>query len=221
MLELELYAVPESGFITLDTFCKDPVYKEGTVLLFDTDDEFISFCIDPVIVIDSDAYYGKYTDMYQECLDAGMKFGIRAEDSEINKRKVASRKVKYNHRTVSVSVPARGIEELHVYDWTRKICDGGVYTLTSIVAKIVLELVYHHGKTPDDVRAILRSCCQEVLTREQYERLDEESKDMYRVFSIKRELYPYKKMTYRQLKQLFSVAAEYGIMVEDLVIKKR
>lgn len=222
---LELSVIPESHFVCLDEFCKNPTFNEGQVILFDNDKDFLAFCVDPVAVIDMDkdgnpyAYHGQYTEMYRKCLDAGMKFGIRDEDSFVNKHKVANTRVLvpegFNQlrKDVNVQFPVQGIEELE--DWYY-LCEGKVFSRRSIVAKIVYELVYKQGKTPDDVRTILGRYC-EVLTEEQFEALDQEDKDSYKVFSIKRVKYPYKGLSG---KKLLAFAEENGIHIEDLVIHK-
>ena len=87
----------ESNFVCLDEFCKNPILNAGQVILFDNDEDFLAFCVEPVAVIDMDkdkdgnpyAYHGQFTELYRKCLDAEMKFGIREEDSFVNKNKVA------------------------------------------------------------------------------------------------------------------------------------
>lgn len=222
---LELSVIPEADFISLDEFCKTPIYNKGQVILFNNDDDFLSFCVAPVAVIDMDkdgnpyAFHGQYTEIYQKCLAAGMKFGIRDEKSLINKRKVANTRVLvpdgFNQlrKDVNVQLPIQGIEDL--CDWYY-LCDGQVYTKSSIVAKFVYNLVYGQGKTEADVRTILQSFCQDVLSNEQFEELDQDGKDQYESFSIKRVKYHFGKMSE---KDLIIVAAQNGVRIENLVIK--
>lgn len=221
---LELSVIPKN-FVLFDEFCKNPTLNEGQVILFDNDKDFLAFCVAPVAVFDMDkdgnpyAYHGQYTEMYRECLEAGMKFGIRDKDSFVNKHKVANTRVLvpegFNQlrKDVNVQLPVQGIEELE--DWYY-LCEGKVYSHRSIVAKIVYELVYTQGKTPEDARTILGRYC-EVLTEEQFEAVDQEEKDSYNVFSIKRVKYPYKGISG---KKLYALAEENGIPIEDLVIRR-
>ena len=221
---LELSALPESHFVCLDEFCKNPTLIEGQVILFDNDKDFLSFCIDPVAVINVDKggnpyVYGHYTEMYRKCLEEGMKFSIREEDSFVNKHKVANTRVLvpegFNQlrKDVNVQLPVQGLEEL---EYGYYFCEGKVYSRRTIVAKIVFELVYTQGKSPDDVRMILGRYC-EVLTEEQFEALDSEEQDLYKVFSIKRVKYPYKGLSG---KRVLALAEDNGIYVEDLVIRR-
>jgi len=215
----------ESNFVCLDEFCKNPILNAGQVILFDNDEDFLAFCVDPVAVIDMDkdgnpyAYHGQFTEMYRKCLDAGMKFGIREEDSFVNKNKVADTRVLvpegFNQlrKAANVKMPVQGIEEL---EYGYYLCEGKVYSRRSVAAKLVYELVYTQGKSPDDVRTILGRYC-EILTEEQFAALDQEGKDSYKVFSIKRVKYPYKGLSG---KKILALAEENGIHIEDLVIHK-
>lgn len=223
---LELSVFPQPNFVSLDEFCKEPTYNKGQVILFDSDDDFLAFCVAPVAVIDYDregnpcACHGQYTEMYLKCLEAGMKFGIRDEDSFVNKHNVANTRVLlpegFNQlrKDYKINLPVQGIKRLyHLY----YVCNGKVYSRRGALAKIVYELVYYQGKTADDVRKILGRYC-EVLTEEQFEALNREDRDTFNVFSIKRVKYPYKGLSD---KDLLSLAAENGLHIENLVISKK
>lgn len=216
---LELSVIPESNFVCLDEFCKNPILNAGQVILFDNDEDFLAFCVEPVAVDKDGKPYGQFTELYRKCLDAGMKFGIREEDSFVNNNKVANTRVLvpegFNQlrKDVNVQMPVQGIEEL---EYGYYLCEGKVYSRRSVVAKLVYELVYTQGKSPDDVRTILGRYC-EILTEEQFAALDQEGKDSYKVFSIKRVKYPYKGLSG---KKILALAEENGIHIEDLVIHK-
>ena len=219
---------PDSKYITFDSFCKEPSFEEGHVIVFDTDEDFINFCVDPVAlaVRDKDGNIvtltGQYSELYRKCCDAGMMFGIRKEDSVINKNKVACTRVAIPRQFRSprkytlVQLPVENIEYL-----VRKhyICNGEVYSYQAIIAYIVYRMVYTHEKTPDEVREILRSHGMVVLTYEQYEQLDQSARNQYRVFSIKRVKYPYEKHSLRD-DDLIELAAEYGLHVENLILSR-
>ena len=222
---LELSAFPEAGFICLDEFCKNPTYTEGQVILFDNDDDFLSFSVAPVAVVKKDkngepTFHGQYTEIYQKCLEAGMKFGIRTWDSFINIEKIAKTRVLipegfYQRRKdILVHLRIQGIKQLFAGYY---LCNDLVYTRRTIVAKFVCELVYKQGKTEEEVRTILRSWCQDVLSHEQFEELNQEEKDQYNSFSIKRVKYHYRDMS---VEELIKVAAQNSIRIENLVIKK-
>ena len=225
MFKFEPSVIPEPGFVSLDEFCQEPTFDEGQVILFNNDDDFLAFCVAPVAVIVFDKEgkacpIGQYTELYQKCLMAGMKFGIRDKDSSVNKHKVADTHVSFpegfNQRgkDVFVHLPVQGIKNLPLWYF---FFDGKVYSSKGALATIVYELVYHQGKTADDVRMVLGRYC-EVLTEEQFEALNQDERDSYKVFSIKQVKYPYKGLSG---KDLLSLAAEIGLNIENLVISKK
>ena len=226
MFKFEPSVIPEPGFVSLDEFCQEPTFDEGQVILFNNDDDFLAFCVAPVAVIDLDkegkpcAFHGQYTELYQKCVMAGMKFGIRDDDSSVNKLNVAKTRVHvpegFNQlrKDVIVQLPVQGIKQLPLWYF---ICNGKVYSPKGALATIVYELVYHQGKTADDVRMILGRYC-EVLTEELFEALNQDERDLYKVFSIKRVKYPYKGLSG---KDLLSLAAEIGLNIDNLVISKK
>ena len=117
-------------------------------------------------------------------------------------------------KDVFVHLPVQGIKNLPLRYF---FFDGKVYSSKGALATIVYELVYHQGKTADDVRMILGRYC-EVLTEEQFEALNQDERDSYKVFSIKQVKYPYKGLSG---KDLLSLAAEIGLNIENLVISKK
>ncbi len=216
MFKLSTKPEPETGFISLDEFCENPTYTDGQVILFDNEDDFITFCVAPVA---DKNLNGQYTEMYQQCLKTGMKFGIRKRNSKVNTDKKVSARVllpkglNQLQKDVPVTLSVQGIKTLPAWYC---LCDGQVYTWRSIVDLFVYKLIYEQSKTEAEVRTILQSCCQDIISNEQFEELDQDEKEQYNSFSIKLVKYYYRNMSGENL---INVAAQNDIRIENLVIK--
>ncbi len=225
---LELSIIPDSKYITFDSFCKDPSFEEGKIIVFDSDEDFISFCVNPVALAVRDeegnvsTFRGQYSELYLKCCETGMMFGIRDEDSFVNKNKVVRTRVALPgqfgslRKDVYVQLTVQNIVDL---DWDFFICNGKVYSYRSIIAKVVRKLVYTFGKTPDEVREILRSHGMVFLAYDEYKQLDKLTKKQYDVFSIKKEKYPFENYSLDE-DELIELAAEYGLHVENLILSR-
>ena len=120
---------------------------------------------------------------------------------------------------MNVQLPVQGIVEFPFRGFLY-FCNGHVYRAKSIVAYFVYKLVYKYDKTPDEIRTILRSCFDDVITFEQYEALDEDIKKQYTWFSIKKVKYVYKHSIVNIVKKMIALAADYDIHIEELIILK-
>ena len=75
--------IPILSYIIIGEFYENPVFTSGKTIIFDSDEAFEDFCIDPVVRIHYPSgggpisYGGAYTEMYTKCIKAGMKFLIR------------------------------------------------------------------------------------------------------------------------------------------------
>ena len=66
------------------------------VIIFNSDEEFENFAINPYAQIDSDNNpYGDYSNAYRQCIEQGIEFIIMGGDSNssINRRDVVSKRV--------------------------------------------------------------------------------------------------------------------------------
>lgn len=87
------------GYITIGEFYENPVFTSGTTIIFDSDEAFEDFCVDPVARIryssegEPVSCGGAYTEMYTKCIKAGMKFLIRDRQSKVYKRNVVTKRV--------------------------------------------------------------------------------------------------------------------------------
>lgn len=78
---------------------------------FESDDEFADFCVAPYAeIIHSDsspAVVGRYSDEYLNCIEKGIKYVIKDEDSQVYKRQVVSKRVHVKSLLLDVSIPNR------------------------------------------------------------------------------------------------------------------
>lgn len=106
----------------------------GKVLLFDNDEEFEDFAVANYAYIEMDAPVrprimpGGYTEMYQKCVEEGVKFAFNEDyDSKIERRQCVSKRVPVvgeNVRrgtTVTVQLPVT----VYCYDPVGNIIYGG------------------------------------------------------------------------------------------------
>ena len=87
---------------------------------FESDDEFTNFCVAPYAeIIHSDsspAVVGRYSDEYLNCIEKGIKFVIKDEDSQVYKRQVVNKRVPVRNegqllgRECTVQLPVKNLE---------------------------------------------------------------------------------------------------------------
>ena len=70
----------------------------GNIMIFDSDEEFSSFCIEPYGQIIRDekigiSYSGVYSEEYKKCIAEGRKFTIKDDDSKVLKRNCVCERV--------------------------------------------------------------------------------------------------------------------------------
>lgn len=90
----------------------------GSVIYFESDDEFTDFCLAPygVIVYEGGTpttWTGVYSDQYKEAIVKGMTFVIKDEDSTVFRRQCVTKRVPIQgtRREALVQMPVENLEE--------------------------------------------------------------------------------------------------------------
>jgi len=92
--------------------------ERNNTVYFESDDEFTDFCVALYAVVkqsEKGTYYveGEYSDEYLECIEKGMTFVIKDEDSVVFNRQCVSKRVSVQgtSRTTLVQLPVENLEE--------------------------------------------------------------------------------------------------------------
>lgn len=92
--------------------------KINNTIYFDSDDEFTDFCVAPyaaVKISKSGPYYeGEYSQAYKDCIQQGVEFVIKNEDSVVFKRKCVCKRVlarESRRKTVLVQLHIENLKE--------------------------------------------------------------------------------------------------------------
>ena len=77
---------------------KNLKFKPTEPMYFESDDAFTDFCVAPYAVIEQSDngtlyFHGEYSDLYKQCVEDGISFVIKDENSQVYKRQCVSKRV--------------------------------------------------------------------------------------------------------------------------------
>ena len=222
---IKLTIIPIAEYITIGEFYENPFFTSDTTIIFDSDDAFEDFCVDPVARIhyssegEPVSCGGAYTEMYTKCINAGMKFLIRDMQSNVYKRNVVTKRVLVPSELGS---PRKDVlVQLNVQNLVSPtvllfcfLYYGQVYNRREAIRLVIRDLM-SQGKTPEQVCEVLKPCFDSFITETAYAELDDTDKENYKAVSINGVSYHFIRFHGSELPV---VAAEYGIKIEPVAI---
>ena len=225
---IKVFSIPMVEYITIDEFYEDPDFTSGTTIIFDSDEAFEDFCVDPVARIhyssegEPISCGGAYTEMYTKCIKAGMKFLIRDRQSKVYKRNVVTKRVlvpselRSSRKDVAVQLRVQNLVSPTVL-LACFLYYGQVYNPIEAIRLVIRDLM-SQGKTPEQVCEALKPCFDSFITESAYAELGDTEKENYKkVVRVNRVSYHF--IGFHR-SELPVVAAEYGIKIEPVLIRK-